>query len=112
MEAPVIRSDDDQNLQAVLGAFAKQIGWCESLGSPFTARLLTVLAGDIAAGGISADLVRAWPGDPVADALALRMAGALHALALTETAPALIACYPLHDATTEQLGAVVTRVVG
>ena len=104
-------SNDDQNLQAVLGAFAKQIGWCESLGSPFTARLLKVLADDVASGGISADLVRAWPGDPVADALALRMAGALHALALTESAPALVACYPPHDATTEQLRAVVTRVV-
>jgi hypothetical protein len=38
METPVTGSDDDQKLQAALGAFAKQIGWCESLGSPFTAR--------------------------------------------------------------------------
>jgi hypothetical protein len=47
--------DNDQDRQAVLGAFAKQIGWCESLGSPFTAGLLTVLADDIAAGGTSAE---------------------------------------------------------
>ena len=68
----------------LLAAFAKQIGWCESLGSPFTARLLTILRDDIAVGGASAELTPAWPGDPVADALALRMASALHALALIE----------------------------
>ena len=81
------------------------------MGSPFTARLLTVLADDIAAGGINAELVRAWPGDPIADALALRMAGALHALVLTETAPALVACYPPHAATIDELRFVVTPVV-
>lgn len=105
------RSDDGRNRQAVLNAFAKQIGWCEGLGSPFTARLLTVLADDIAAGGINAELVRAWPGDPIADALALRMAGALHALVLTETAPALVACYPPRAATIEQLRSIVPPVV-
>jgi hypothetical protein len=103
--------DNDQDRQAVLGAFAKQIGWCESLGSPFTAGLLTVLADDIAAGGTSAELAGAWPGDPVADALALRMAAALHALALTESAPALVACYPPSVTTMEQSRSVVIRVV-
>ena len=105
------RSDDDQNQQAVLRAFAKQIEWCAGLGSPFTARLLTVLADDIAGGGISADFVRAWPGDPIADALALRIAGALHALVLTETAPAPVACYPPHAATMEQLRPIVPTAV-
>jgi hypothetical protein len=103
--------DNDQDRQAVLGAFAKQIGWCESLGSPFTAGLLTVLADDIAAGGTSAELVGAWPGDPVADALALRMAAALHALALTESAHALVPCYPPSAATMEQLRPIVLGVV-
>ena len=65
---------------AVLEAFGKQIAWCERLGSPFTARLLGLLAEDIAAGGPAAELAGHWPGDPVADALALRLAGALHAL--------------------------------
>ena len=81
------------------------------MGSPFTARLLTVLADDIAAGGISADFVRAWPGDPIADALALRMAGALHALVLAETARGLVACYPPHAATMEQLRSIVPTAV-
>ena len=111
VEARVSLSNDEQNRQAVLGAFAKQVAWCESLGSLFTARLLTVLADDIAAGGISAELVRAWPGDPVADALALRMAAALHALALRETSPDLLTCYPPHAATIEQLRSVLPRVM-
>jgi hypothetical protein len=105
-------SHNDQGRQAVLDAFAKQIGWCESLGSPFTARLLMVLRDDIAAGGASSELVSAWPGDPVADALALRMAGALHALALTEQAPALIPCYPPSAVTIEQLRPVILNAVG
>ncbi|MFZ6764955.1 DUF2332 domain-containing protein [Pseudoroseomonas sp. WGS1072] len=79
---------------AVLEAFRKQIAWCERLGSPFTARLLGLLAEDLAAGGPAADLAGHWPGDPVADALALRLAGALHALVLSGEAPALAACYP------------------
>ena len=104
-------SDHDRDRQPVLDAFDKQIGWCESLGSPFTARLLTILRDDIAAGGTSAELVRAWPGDPVADALALRMAAALQALALTESAPALVPCYPPSAAATEQLRPIVLGAI-
>ena len=73
------------------------------VASPFTARLLTILRDDIAAGGASAELALGWPGDPVADALALRMAGALHALALTGSAPALVPCYPPSAAPVEPL---------
>jgi hypothetical protein len=107
----VSASGDEQDRQAVLDAFAKQIGWCESLGSPFTASLLTVLRDDIATGGASAELTGRWAGDPVADALALRMAGALHALALTEQAPALASCYPPNVATMEQLRPAVLATV-
>lgn len=39
-------------------------------------------------------MVAAWPGDPVADALPLRLAGAFHALVLTGAEPDLAACYP------------------
>ena len=63
---------------AILSAFGQQIGWCERLGSPLTAEVLTLLAQDIGGGGAGASLVDAWPGDPAADALPLRLAGALH----------------------------------
>ena len=45
--------------ETVLAAFAKQIDWCNSLGSPFTARILAVLSDDLARGGATADLARA-----------------------------------------------------
>jgi hypothetical protein len=77
-------------------AFASQIDACRALGSPFTARLLEILAAEIARPGILAGLIGDWPGDPVADALPLRLAGALHALVLSGRAPALVACYPGH----------------
>jgi hypothetical protein len=104
-------SDHDQDRQTVLDAFDKEIGWCEKLASPFTARLLTILRDDVAAGGASAELALGWAGDPVADALALRMAGALHALALTGSAPALVPCYPPSAAPVEPLRPVVLDVV-
>ena len=104
-------SNNDRIRHVVLSAFAKQIEWCESLGSPLTARLLTILRDDIAAGGVSAELLRTWPGDPVADALALRIAAALHALALTESAPALVPGYPPGESDMEQLRPVVLGVV-
>ena len=40
-------------------AFDFQIAACESLGSPFSAAVLRIVAADIAAGGPFADLVRA-----------------------------------------------------
>ena len=78
----------------ILDAFGKQVAWCASLGSPFTATLLSLVRDDIAAAGPFAALLAAWPGDPLADALALRVAGAFHALVLSGRAPRLAAAYP------------------
>ncbi|MDQ1081985.1 DUF2332 domain-containing protein [Pseudoroseomonas cervicalis] len=96
---------------AVLHAFGQQIEWCERLGSPLTARLLRWLSADIAAGGLAAPLVAAWPGDPLADALALRLAGGLHALVLAGQAPALAACYPPNPAPADAALAAALRAV-
>jgi hypothetical protein len=103
--------DDERKSQAVLAAFAQQVEWCGQLGSPFTARVLTILAEDIATGGVVAELVGAWPGEPVADALALRLAGALHALVLTDAAPALAAVYPPYTAVATELASVLLAAV-
>ena len=91
MMADTMRATQQDGL---LGAFRKQIGWCESLGSPFTAAVLSVLAQDIEADGVMTRPLAAWRGDPIAGALPLRVAGALHALVLTEACPTLAACYP------------------
>ena len=102
----------DATRAAVLAAFRQQVDWCERLGSPFTARVLTLLGEDIAAGGIAAELVGEWPGEPVSDALALRLAGALHALVLRKAAPRLARLYPPDGAAPDDLGPVLLEALG
>ncbi len=80
--------------EGLLDHFAQQAGFCELYGSPFTARLIEALAADIAAGGPTAGLIGDWSGSFRADALSLRLTGALHAAVLTGRAPALAAAYP------------------
>ncbi len=52
------------------------------------------MARDLEAGGPTAALVGAWPGSPRADAVSLRLAGALHTAALSGRDAALAALYP------------------
>jgi hypothetical protein len=68
------------------------------MGSPFTARLCRLLADRLAPGAEVADRVLGWPGDASgrADALPLRLAGALHGLVLEGRDPGLAAQYPPH----------------
>ena len=81
-------------MAAVAAAFEQQISWCEGLKAPFTASVLRMLAEELGRRGLFAGMVGAWPGDPVADALPLRLAGAFHALVLKGADPELAACYP------------------
>jgi hypothetical protein len=74
--------------------FRAQASACARLGSPFTARLLDLVADSLDEAGIVGRTILNWPGDPKADALALRLAGSLHALALSGTAASLAAAYP------------------
>jgi hypothetical protein len=78
----------------LLEHFFEQAGFCEVMGSPFTARLIEALARDVVAGGPTAALVEGRSGSFRADALALRLTGALHAAVLQGRAPALAALYP------------------
>lgn len=75
-------------------AWARQIAWCDANASPFTARVLEAAWADRARGGTLAALLPDWPGDAWADAVSLRVAGALHALALSGRDAALAALYP------------------
>jgi hypothetical protein len=79
---------------AVIEHFAEQARFSEVYGSPFMARLLEAVGRDIEAGGPAAALVASWPRSPRTDALAVRLAGALHAAVLSGRAPALAAEYP------------------
>jgi hypothetical protein len=57
--------------------FADQALICERLGSPFTARLLRLLAARLDASTLFGRRIFDWPGDPYGDNLALRAAGRL-----------------------------------
>src|SRR6266851_62035 len=85
VESPVERTARYFGLQAVA---------CESLGSPLYAGLLRLAATDLLAGGPTADVLDGHFTDPGRSALALRMLGGAHALALTGQAPELAAFYP------------------
>lgn len=85
-------SDDTRD--AIPTAFERQIGWCDDAGSPFTARVLEAALADWRAGGALRELLPSWPGDPGVDVVPLRVAGALHAMALDGSEPALAALYP------------------
>jgi hypothetical protein len=80
--------------QVLLDHFEEQARFCDALGSPFTARLIEAMARDLAEGGPVAELVGSWSGSPRADAVSLRLAGALHAAALSGRDLVLAAAYP------------------
>lgn len=62
-------------------AFARQAENCRSTGSTFVAAVLDAVDRQLAHGPLSSGMVRSWTGDPAAAAIALRVNGALHALA-------------------------------
>lgn len=67
---------------------------CAELGSPFYAVLLDRVAGDLAAGGPSAEVFQPYGGDARRDVPALRLMGGVHWLVLTQRAPELAAYFP------------------
>jgi hypothetical protein len=79
-------------------AFRFQADACRAMGSPFTAGLLDAAIAAIGTGGVLDALLAPWLGVPTADlarsVLPLRLAGALHRVALTGGDAALSAAYP------------------
>jgi len=77
-------------------AFLDQAGYCDRLGSPFTALLCRSL-GDGLDGSVEIERdILEWPGDPgpFGDSVPLRVAGALHYLVRAGRASELAALYP------------------
>ncbi|WP_169544709.1 DUF2332 domain-containing protein [Sneathiella aquimaris] len=85
--------------QPILTAFRVQSKACESLGSPFMARLCLLLAENFPAEGVVWRHIANWPGDvsPYGESVPLRLTGALHALVLSSRLPALQSVYPPND---------------
>jgi hypothetical protein len=81
-------------VQPVRQHFRHQAAACLQLGSPFTAMLLETAADRLDETGAVGRAILGWPGDPKADALALRFAGSLHAIVLSRASPGLARAYP------------------
>src|SRR5688572_8892763 len=62
-------------------AFVRQAAKCRATGSAFVADVLDAVDRQLAHAPLISSMVLGWAGDPAADALALRVNGALHALA-------------------------------
>ncbi len=94
--------------QRIRDAFREQAGLCRAVGSPFTAALLDTLAVTLDEKTQTGKTVLNWPGEPMRDALSLRIIGGLHALARTGQDEELTALYARRTA---DFTAVLTRVV-
>jgi len=81
----------------IRAGFASQADWCRRLGAPFTARVCDMLGQIIDRSTATGRRVLDWTGDPVADALPLRLAGGLNARVRSGGLPELAALYPPHD---------------
>ncbi|WP_313612038.1 DUF2332 family protein [Agrobacterium sp.] len=86
-------------------AFEKQAVACDTLGSPFTARLCRLVAKHLDRQTIVGQTILDWPGDAshAADSVPLRLAGALHALVVLGVGSSLQHVYPPHKSSDEEL---------
>lgn len=89
---------DDTAAARVREAFVDQAGWCERLGSPFTARLMLALAATLDGTTAVGRRILAWPGEIGAkgDIVPGRLGGGLHALVRAGRLPDLARLYPPH----------------
>lgn len=87
----------------------RQAEACAALGSPFMERLMRLLHARLSPGTPLTDRLLNWPGDTTGtgDAVALRLAGALHRLVLRNADPALVAAYPPNTVSDDALWAAV-----
>lgn len=75
--------------RSVRSAFLAQAGFCDSMDAPLTGRVAAGLAAALDDTTETGRRVLAWRGNPIEDALPLRLVGGLRALALRDDAPAL-----------------------
>jgi hypothetical protein len=83
--------------------FEAQAKACDTLGSPFTARMCRTVISILDRSTETGERILAWPGDVAADAVSLRLAGGLHALVLSGADEGLMAVYPPNAADDDRL---------
>ncbi|MGQ0625185.1 MAG: DUF2332 domain-containing protein [Sporichthyaceae bacterium] len=80
--------------ESLVAHLRRQSATCADVGSPMYASLMASAAEDLLCGGPVADVLAGWELDPGPAALALRLFGTVHRIALTGQAPALARYYP------------------
>jgi len=78
----------------IAAAFAKQAEFCRALGAPLTGAVCEAAALALDYGSGTGRAVIDWPGDPMADALMMRVTGGCNALVRSGHAPELARLYP------------------
>jgi len=86
---------------------------CGALGSPFMARLLTLLADRLSPDAPLTERLFSWPGDlsPHGASVPLRLAGALHAHVLRMPDSLLARAYPPHSANDDVLWEAISQTL-
>lgn len=92
----------------IRNAFRSQAAGCRAMHSPLTADILDALAEILNRDSRTGARILDWPGDPMADALKLRIAGGLHALARSEQDAELTALYRTG---TGDFAGILTRIL-
>lgn len=95
----------------IRAAFALQADYCLAMAAPITARLNRALGRVASRDSATGRAVLDWPGEPVADALALRLAGGLHALHQAGRDPALSSVFRGEVTADDAVDAVVARTL-
>ncbi len=93
--------------ESIRTAFRQQAAFCRASGSALTGAVLEALADTLDVSTRTGRRILEWPGDPMVDALKLRIAGGLNALARSGREPELT---KLYDARTGEFHAVLKRV--
>ena len=96
---------------AVLRNLEAQAATCDALGSPFSATVCHTLAAGLDRSTATGRRALGWPGNATADALALRLLGALHALVLNGDDDWLAAVYPPRQVTDSRLRDSLTDAI-
>lgn len=97
--------------QHVLETFDFQASACRVLGSPFTAMVCEILRDNIDDSTAFGRRLIEWPETAMTDAIALRAAGALHALARSGKARDLSGLYPPMETNAEALWPVMAEAI-
>ncbi len=99
------------NQQKIQDAFTNQIEYCRSNGAPITGRMVEAIIGALDESTELGRRVLGWEGNPLADALPLRVAGGFHALHLAGQHDQLSAIYEGDEQTANNAEHIIAATI-